>query len=57
VLVHCGLSDTVLLSARNIAGLRLVRSQDLSVLDAVESMNLLLDKAAVENLEDRLARG
>lgn len=56
VLVHGGLSDQVLLSARNISGLRLVRSQDLSVLDAVESMKLLLDKAAVENLEDRLSR-
>jgi large subunit ribosomal protein L4 len=56
ILVHGGLSDKVLLSARNISGLRLVRSQDLSVLDAVESMKLLLDKAAVENLEDRLSR-
>jgi large subunit ribosomal protein L4 len=55
VLVHNGLGEKELLSARNIAGLRIVRSQDLSTLDTVEAQHLLLDKGAVENLSKRLA--
>lgn len=54
VVVHNGLSDEAILSARNIVGLRLVRSQDLSTLDTVEAKQLLLVKDAIENLEERL---
>jgi large subunit ribosomal protein L4 len=54
VVVHSGLSDEAVLSARNIAGLRLVRSQDLSTLDTVEARQLLLLKDAIECLEERL---
>jgi len=55
VLVHEGLNDEALLSARNIPGLRLVRSQDLSALDAAEAKQVLITKDAVASLEKRLS--
>jgi len=54
VVVHNGLTTEALLSARNIEGLRLVSSQDLSTLDAVEAKQLLLVRDAVRSLEERL---
>ncbi len=54
VLVHDGLSEIASLSARNIPGLKLVRSQDFSTLDAVEARNLVLLKNTVESLSLRL---
>ncbi len=54
ILVHDGLSENVFLSARNIPGLRLVRAQDLSTLDAVEARNLLMIQNTVEPLNKRL---
>lgn len=54
LVVHEGLTEKELLSARNIEGLRLVRSSDLSTLDAVEARSLLLVRDTVEALEKRL---
>jgi len=55
VLVHDGLTEKVLLAARNIDGLSVVRARDLSALEAVEAGELLLVRDAVQNLEERLA--
>jgi large subunit ribosomal protein L4 len=55
VIVHNGLTEKEMLSARNIPGLRLVRSQDLSTLDTVEARRLLVLKDSIVSLEKRLA--
>jgi large subunit ribosomal protein L4 len=55
VVIHDGLSQAEMLSARNIEGLRLVRSQDLSALDAVQARTLLFVRDTIESLERRLA--
>lgn len=54
VFVHEGLNDEALLSARNIPGLKIVRSQDLSTLDVAEAKEVLITKDAVASLEKRL---
>ena len=54
LLVHDGLSEAAFLSARNIPGLRLVRAQDLSTLDAVEARIVLMIRNTIESLEKRL---
>lgn len=54
VLVHDGLGENISLSARNIPGVRLVRSQDFSTLDAIEARKVVLLKTSVESLSLRL---
>ncbi|MCG3196307.1 MAG: 50S ribosomal protein L4 [Candidatus Omnitrophica bacterium] len=54
LLVHQGLTEKELLSARNIEGVRLIRAADLSTLDTVEARSLLLVRDTVEALEKRL---
>lgn len=55
VLVHEGLNPEALLSARNIPGLKMVRSQDLCTLTAAEAKELVITKDAVDSLVKRLS--
>jgi len=54
LIVHNNLPDEELLSLRNIAGVRPIRAQDLSTLDAFEARTLVLVGDAVNTLQDRL---
>jgi large subunit ribosomal protein L4 len=54
LLVHDGLCEAAYLSARNIPGVRLIRSADLSTLDTFEAKTLVLLQASVESLTKRL---
>lgn len=55
VIVHEGLSEKEILSVRNIPGVRLVRVEDLSTLDAFEAKHLILVKDSIATLEKRLS--
>jgi large subunit ribosomal protein L4 len=49
-------SDALVLSGRNLPGLRVVADSHLSVYDVLDCKNLLVSRAALGRLEERLAR-